>query len=89
MSATAALRPAGLCLALLLAAPALAKRPSPPPQPAYTITARMIVEKQLAAQSSEPGRLSGTEAKRIHDRYLAGMGTPVQATRDEQGRNSQ
>ena len=84
----AALCRAGIFLALLSPIVASAKRPPPPPM-TDTITSREVVEKQLASPPVYPTRLSGAEAKRIHDRYIASIGTMIETTRDEQSRNGQ
>ena len=68
--------------ALMLPVVVLGKRPPPPP-PVDTVTSREVVEKQLEPQPPVPGRLSGPEARRIHDLYLLSIGRIIVTNQDE------
>ncbi|MGI4876494.1 MAG: hypothetical protein ACRYG4_03320 [Janthinobacterium lividum] len=79
-SAGKTLRPSLALIALALAPAAMAKKAPPAPAP-EVITSRMVVEKQLAAQSTVSGSaMTNVEARRIHDRYLSRMGVPLEAS---------
>ena len=82
---TAALGWAGACALLMLPAAVLAKRPPPPPM-VDTTTSRMVIERQLAPQPAVPSRLSGAEAKRVHDLYLLSIGRILETNHDSDAR---
>lgn len=78
---------AALAFLLLSTAASAGHRPAPPPK-TPPITSRMVVEKQLDARATTgTASLSGAEARRIYDRYLASIGTPIETANTISGPN--
>ena len=74
------------CLTILGLLPAAAfsapKAPAPAPD---RVTAREVVERQLAAEAAHPGGMSGAEAARLRELHLQRLGHPIEPRHDMTG----
>lgn len=77
-----------LCAIALLPATASAGRRAPPPAVEPAPTARMVIEKQLAATPEHAPGISGIEATRIRELYLQRMGQKLQPEHEVTGSRS-